>query len=375
MPITGVAMISVGHSKLARDVPRLKRRARTLSSALWATLVAFAGLCAGRPVHAQSAPSAEPATGTTPRLETIVVTANKRTQSTLDVADSVTAIGSPQLDQLDAQGISDYVDFVPGLQITPGANDGQQTIIIRGIAPQLQSPTTATYIDDVPVGAVSGQGAGASLAVDLDPAELQRVEVLNGPQGTIYGSSSLGGVVKYVTKLPNLEKMTGEASVDGFDVDHGNAGAEARAFVSAPLITDTLGLSIGGYYRHEPGYLDNLASDTSDANWGIDEGGRLALYLVPSSSWKVKLGIQYDRTTQSSDNAIPINDVTRDPAYGKYIQYHPDHVSAGTYQQLALYSATISRSFDNGTTLTYATGYSSLYTHLMADGSGTCVQA
>lgn len=367
-------MISVGHSELARDVSGLKRRAGSLPAALWATSVAVAGLCAGRPVDAQSAPSADQGTSATPRLETIVVTANKRTQSTLDVADSVTAIGSPQLDQLGAQTISDYVDFVPGLQITPGANNGQQTVIIRGIAPQLSSPTTATYIDDIPVGAVSGQGAGAYFAVDVDPSELQRVEVLNGPQGTIYGSSSLGGVVKYVTKQPDLKEMTGQASVDGFDVDHGEAGVETRAALSAPLITDKLGLSISGHFRHDPGYLDNLASDTSNANSGTDEGGRLALYLVPSSGWKVKLGILYDRTTQNSDNAIPINELTRAPTYGRYIQFHPDHTNAGTYQQLSLYSATISRSFENGATLTSATGYSNLSTHLMADESTTFVQ-
>ena len=367
-------MILVGHCELARDISRLKRRARSLPAALCATSVAVAGLCAGGRADAQSAPAADQGTGSAPRLETIVVTANKRQQSTLDVADSVTAIGSPQLDQLDAQSISDYVDFVPGLQVTPGANNGQQAIIIRGIAPQLQSPTTATYIDDVPVGAVSGEGAGASLAVDLDPSELQRVEVFNGPQGTIYGSSSLGGVVKYVTKSPNLEEMTGQASIDGFDVDRGDAGAEARAAVSAPLITDELGLSISGHYRHDPGYLDNIASGVSDANWGADEGGHLALYLVPSSGWKVKLGILYDRTTQNSDNAIPIDELTRDPTYGKYLQSHPDHVSAGTYQQLTLYTATISRSFANGATLTSATGYSNLATHLMADASTTFIQ-
>jgi outer membrane receptor protein involved in Fe transport len=258
------------------------------------------------------------------------------------------------------------------LQITPGSNNGQQTIIIRGIAPQLNSPTTATYIDDVPVGSTSGSGAGAELAVDLDPAELQRVEVLKGPQGTIYGSSSLGGVVKYVTRLPDLGEMQGRVSLDGSSAEHGGTGGEGRAALSLPLIQDQLAVSFSVHYRYDPGYLDDLGLEGKNANSGKSEGGRIALYYVPAPDWSMKLSASYAETDQDSDNAIPLDEVTRQPTYGRYVQLHG--APAGTHQSLSLYAATIAHTFGNGLTLTSATGYSELISRLFSDASTTFVQ-
>jgi outer membrane receptor for ferrienterochelin and colicin len=283
----------------------------------------------------------------------IIVTANKRTQSTLDVAGSVTAIGSAQLDQLGALKLSDYAAFIPGLQVQAATNTGFQTIILRGIAPLQESATTATYIDDVPVGSVSNESEGGLLPIDVDPSELQRVEVLNGPQGTLYGSSSLGGVVKYVTKLPDLHTFSGHFSADGFAVEHGDAGTEIRAGISIPLIDDKLALSLSGHFRSDPGYINDVGVGGKNANSGQTKGLRGSLYFAPGGGWDVKLGVLIDRVSSDSTNTVSIDELTRQPVYGKYDQRH--YALSSLYSNLDLYSATIDKRFDNDITATSAT--------------------
>src|SRR5690606_17384447 len=115
----------------------------------------------------------------------------------------VSAVTSEELDRLSANKLEDYAAFVPGLSLMP-YNRGLQMVVIRGIAPQMSSSTTAIYIDDVPVGSASNSTDGNYAVADLDPGDLERVEVLKGPQGTLYGASSLGGLLKYVTRDPDL---------------------------------------------------------------------------------------------------------------------------------------------------------------------------
>ena len=186
----------------------------------------------------------------------MVVTANKRQENLFSVAAPVTAVLSTTLSRQEAVRLDDYAALVPGLNLF-GTQEGQETITIRGISTgAANSSTTAVYIDDTPVGPSSAQGF-APEGLDLDPSGLQRVEVLRGPQGTLYGSNALGGIIKYVTQSPDLVGYHGRVEFDGTDVDGGGAGAGGRVYVTGPIVADKLGFSASGFDRYDPGFIDN----------------------------------------------------------------------------------------------------------------------
>jgi outer membrane receptor protein involved in Fe transport len=301
-------------------------------------------------------------------LAEVVVTANKRPESILNVAGSVSVISAALLDQIASVKLSDYAAFVPGLQVMPSQNPGLQMIVLRGIPPLTGAATAATYIDDVPVGSASSYENGGDVAIDIDPAELQRVEVLQGPQGTLYGGSALGGVVKYVTRQPDLTQAWGRVSAESFAVDGGGIGDEFRAAGSVPLIEDELAISISGHYRKNPGYIDGVGNFAgNDVNEGDTEGGRVSLLYAPAPDWTVNVGALLNRISSNADNTVLINPITRQPIYGEYTTMHVTPTDA--YTNLNLYTATVNHAFQAGPTLTSATSYSDQSTLSSADAS------
>src|SRR6202012_4604290 len=132
----------------------------------------------------------------------------------------------------------DYFTQVPGLTMTDMVG-GTPALAIRGITTGgFGNPTVGTTIDDAPVGFSTGTGGGYQ-AIDLDPSDLQRIEVLRGPQGTLYGASSMGGVLKYVTLDPTTAGVSGrvEEAVEGVENGRG-LGETFRGSVNVPLASD-----------------------------------------------------------------------------------------------------------------------------------------
>ena len=163
-------------------------------------------LCAGvGPICLAMAGAADAQIATGPQgsapgqVSEVVVTAQKRAEPIKDVPASVAVLGGSVLRIQAADKLEDYVARVPGLILNSQA-PGQQQVTIRGISTGAQgAPTVSVYIDDAPVGVSTGDGGGGLLTPDVDSIDLQRIEVLRGPQGTLYGASNLGGLLKYVT--------------------------------------------------------------------------------------------------------------------------------------------------------------------------------
>ncbi len=154
--------------------------------------------------------------------------------------------------------------------------------MIRGITTgTLSNPTVGITIDDIPFGSSSAYGYGSLLIPDLDPADLARVEVLRGPQGTLYGAASLGGLVKFVTADPTLDQISGRAEADFNSVQHGSQGYGVRGEVSLPLVTDKLGISISGFKRQDPGFIDDVTDGRQNVNQVNVRGGRLSVLWKP----------------------------------------------------------------------------------------------
>jgi iron complex outermembrane recepter protein len=220
-------------------------------------------------------------------LEEVTVTAQKRSERLLDVPIAETVLDASSLAEAGQYNLSSYYTAVPGLNFDIG-NRGEPIVAIRGIANIYGNPTIAIVVDDLPQGSAIGSGGGFTVP-DLDPSDLQRVEVLKGPQGTLYGANSMGGLIKYVTVDPSPSALSGRVEAGGDSVVNGyGLGYHVRGAINVPL-TDTLAVRVSGYTREEPGFIDNVISDQRGVNKTVAEGGRLALFWVPNETFSWKL--------------------------------------------------------------------------------------
>ena len=238
---------------------------------------------AAMPAQAQEAAAIEAA-------GEIVVTAQKRVQNVQDVPISISVVGGEQMQQSGASQLADYAVYVPGLQIDNAGSPGRSTLSLRGVAPIGPSATVGVYLDDAPIGSSGIYNRSQTFTLDLLPFDLERLEVLRGPQGTLYGASSIGGLVKYVTVEPDLQRLKVRAGGEVFTIAHGDGtGWAGSALVNVPIIHDQLAIS-GSYSRREtPGYIDNILTGEKDVNDAVQEGGRAALLWQPDPALTIKL--------------------------------------------------------------------------------------
>jgi outer membrane receptor protein involved in Fe transport len=239
-------------------------------------------------------------------LEEIVVTAQKKLERLQDVPVPVTAITGQELLDNGQVRLQDFYQKIPGLSLAEGLN-GEPVVIIRGISSNLYAnPTVGITIDDAPFGSTSSL-AGGNTAPDIDPSDLARIEVLRGPQGTLYGASGLGGLIKFVTLDPSTDEVSGRVQVGTSSVRYGDdLGYNVRGTVNLPL-GDTFAVRIGGYNRSDPGYVDNINvnSDEKDVNSADAVGGRVSALWRPAADVSIKLGALYQR--DEIDGASEVN--------------------------------------------------------------------
>ena len=196
----------------------------------------------------------------------IMVTANKRGPGTSiqDTAMSISAITADAIDKRNLVGMDDYLRTLPGVNMID-RGVGQNAIIIRGISADPAGegfsvgPTVGVYLGETPI---TGYALGST--ADIKMVDIERIEVLRGPQGTLYGSSSLGGTVRNIPVAPNLSKLTGSLSVGYSDTAEASSGNNhLKGVINIPLIEDKLALRAVGYRFHNSGYIKNIAG--SDA--------------------------------------------------------------------------------------------------------------
>lgn len=284
-----------------------------LSLAIASTLAC--GIAA--PVLAQDgpAPQEQAASESATTLDTVVVTANKRVENVRDVAASITVVGERQLENLGSSSLADYAALIPGLQIQDNGTPGQTSVTLRGIANLSSGATVATYIDEVPVGS-SGIYQGANtLMLDLLPYDISRVEVLRGPQGTLYGAGAIGGLLKYVTRAP---EVSGDEMRLGFGlrtVADGGEAWNARFGASVPLVEDRLGLRISFARNGLPGYTDNVINGRTDVNDSEQIGARAALFW-DGDAFDLNLSFLEQRINADERGGTALDPDTLEPLFG-----------------------------------------------------------
>lgn len=250
--------------------------------------------------------------GTTP-LQEVLVTAQKKTERQQDVPVAISVVDTQALAQNGQNRLIDYFSTVPGLTIGNSFGGGTQYVTIRGLSTgTVQNPSVATVIDDVPTGSSSVLAFGNITGADLDPSDLDRIEVLKGPQGTLYGADSLGGVIKYVTTDPSTTAFSGRVEVDGADILDGGLGGGMRAAVNIP-VSDQFAIRVSGYGRRDPGYVDDLTTGQNNVNSANVYGGHLAALWRPSDDVSLKVSAILQKTDGNGTGYVNSNPLAQFP--------------------------------------------------------------
>jgi len=216
---------------------------------------------------------------------------------------SIGVIDASTLDNLHATSLSDYAGYIPGFTVINSGSPGQASLGVRGISPLSAGSTVATYIDETPLGTSSNYGAGSNSVLDLLPYDLQSVELLRGPQGTLYGAGAMGGLLKYVTNEPSSYEFSGKVSLGGTLTRRGDPGNTQAAVINIPLKEDVAGLRVSAFRDHVGGYVDAVGPAAgSRINGGNTVGARVSLLVEPLAGLKIRLtGTQQDIKRDGTD--------------------------------------------------------------------------
>lgn len=233
---------------------------------------AISAILAGMPVaHADMA-----AAQSSDTLEEVVVTAQKKTENLQDVPISISVFDNQKMEQLNIVDLDDYVKYSPSVSYVrsqgQGGNGGpgNSHVYMRGVVSggdgnhSGSQPSVGTYLDEQPVTTIDG-------TVDVHLYDIQRIEVLEGPQGTLYGASSEAGTIRIITNKPDPTKFEAGYDLSGDKVDHGGPGYEAEGFVNIPL-SPIAAIRLVGWDEHDGGYINNVAG--TNANGCIQNGVR-----------------------------------------------------------------------------------------------------
>ncbi|WP_236626877.1 TonB-dependent receptor [Sphingomonas sp. MM-1] len=265
----------------------------------------------------------------------IVVTALKRDTRLQDTPLAISAVGGESLQRGGTTSFTDLTRNTPSLRIVD-SGPGNRRVILRGVT-AAGEPTVGVYFDESPVsGSVSTTSDAASSTPDLRLFDVQRAEVLRGPQGTLYGSGSMGGTVRIIYEKPKTDRI--EAAVAGTmsAVDGGSMGASTDAMINLPIVEDKLAIRVVGNYNQFAGYVDNEFYGTTNINDGYSYGGRALVRFTPTDELTVDLAAYYEKVSTDSPRWIAET--------GK--RYVTDGRSeSGNYDKNRIYSGTINYDF------------------------------
>jgi outer membrane receptor protein involved in Fe transport len=248
-------------------------------------------------------------------VQEILVTAQKRIQRLSDVPMSITAIDANAIERRGITTFEEYLRSVPAVAYTD-AGPGQTAIAIRGMNPGT-FPTVGVYFGDVPL---TGLGfSGAATSTDIKLVDMERVEVLRGPQATLYGANSIAGTIRQIPAAPKLDHIEGQFSV-GYSstAQYGGANNELKGVFNLPILQDRLAVRAVGYRIERSPYIRNVAGDTAalqaaaaffgatslasneDVGGSTVDGGRISLLWKPFDALRV--GVTYLRQDDAQDD-------------------------------------------------------------------------
>jgi len=271
---------------------------------------------------AQDAP-AEPEKSDGQKVERVVVTATKRKEDLKDVPQSITVLNQNQLDSINSDSLETFGQYVPGLEVQ-AFSPGQTRITIRGISPDEQTglSTVSYYLDEIPMSAADQRSQPQIRLYDID-----RIEVLRGPQGTLYGEGAMGGTVRIITNKPEATEFYGSAKGTVYAIEDGDIGYKLNAMANLPLIEDTLAVRVVVENRKDAGWIDNylltipdpavggparytLDHVDEDANHSESTNVRTTVRFTPSSVFTIDATYIYDDLDVNTSNIADVDGYT-----------------------------------------------------------------
>jgi iron complex outermembrane recepter protein len=284
-----------------------------------------------------------------PRLDELVVTAEKRPELMTRSASAVSALSNGDVEALGGKTFDEVAAQVVGVAVT-NLGSGRNKIFVRGLSDgsftgKTQS-TVGLYLDDVPI-------TYNAPDPDLRLADIDRVEVLRGPQGTLYGSGSMGGIVHIVTAKPDVRSYLGEVSVDGMLTQHGSPSSGFDGMVNVPLADGRAALRAVVYSDERGGYIDNPVLHLKDVNFSRRLGGRIAGLAELPNGWTVEAGVAHQQIatadsqyTQGGDGPLARDAAIREPHHNDFTEFGVTASHAGDIADLKISSAYIDHALD-----------------------------
>ncbi len=303
------------------------------------------------------------------RMEEIVVTAQKKAERLIDVPQSVSVLSAGQLANIGAMQFRDIVSAVPGLNFqTSGAGFSQ--ISMRGVTVGFDvSPTVGIYVDEVPFGSTTTFTLSGQFSFDAALFDLDRVEVLRGPQGTLYGASTMGGLIKYVTPRPDTGSFKARAQAGLSATNNGGVNYNVAASVNAPIEADKAALRVSAFESHDGGFIDNRARSKKDVNRSDIYGGRFDLLLTPNDALAVRLNLNLQNIERGGEGTADYTFTGATP-FGNLGQFRP--TAEPFDQRFRLISGTVTYDLD-WASLVSISSYQTVRTSYSADISAVYV--
>jgi iron complex outermembrane recepter protein len=320
----------------------------------------LAAAAAGAQTTASTANSANDA-----GLAEIIVTAEKRSSTIQDTPISISALSGDQLQQQGIEGITGVVQSVPGLSMRT-SGPGQTELEMRGLSSSGgSSPTVGFYLDDYPLTAPAAALVG-KVVIDPDLYDLNRVEVLRGPQGTLYGSGSMGGTVKLVTNDPVLNKFEGSVDAFGSGTSGGGINRGGNVMLNVPVVDDVFAMRIVATDKYRDGWITRFVEPdfpvptnpgpscgpgwpgctrgdvtavtptqaTPRINWERLQGGRVEFLAQPTPDLKIEATVIYQKITMGDYDEYDL------PPGIPGNRYQPDNNNEPISDQFRLYGLT-----------------------------------
>jgi len=307
-----------------------------------------------------AAQTASPAGG----IETVVVTAEKRSEELKNVPISMSVVGEEELNNLNIRSFEDLMSQVPGLSVSE-ADPTHPVLILRGINAGGDGATVGTYFDETPYGSSNALANGTDTAPNLDTFDMQRVEVLRGPQGTLYGAGAEGGLIKFVSNAPDTSGFDDAFEVGAVSMGRGDIGDSMRGMVNV-AITDDIALRVVGFDVRTPGYINDPALGLKHVNDTTSFGGRASLLYKPTEKLSIRFNVlqqQLDTGNDAVEDVVVTNGKIS-PLFGTDDQDRTALSPSGV--RYYLYNATVNWDLDFAT-LTSATSFTALHDYSFAD--------
>jgi outer membrane receptor protein involved in Fe transport len=291
-----------------------------VSMGVLATQAAAAGAPAGAPlpvaVTGNASSDAGASTDGASALQEVIVTARKREEDLKSIPLSVTALSGAAVAVKRINDLEDLSRAAPGISFNSGAMEGTNNISIRGVSSTAGSATVGTYIDDVSITIPNlfYEGNAEPRLPDLD-----RIEVLRGPQGTLYGDSSEGGTIRYISQSPNMSTYTADLTADVSGTEHGGVNGGLTANVSIPLVPDKIALRIAANGSYDSGWIDHFTQNLVDfapvgggtkdqrgVNWDYIGTVHITAKFTPNDDLTIIPGFYYQRFHANDSSAFYI---------------------------------------------------------------------